>query len=90
MQRAIPVPTEINDALAQIFTAGTATACAPTSRTCGTKGMQLGRSPHLLAGSAFSATWERRSVVSTVGPHVVAANERLNKAGSRVLIESNE
>ena len=83
-------PAGAEDTPAQVFTALTATACAPISRTCGTKEMQLGRSPNLLAGSAFSATWERRHVVSKGGQQVVAANEQLIKAGSRVLIESIE
>lgn len=51
------------DAPAQVFTARTATACAPVSRTCGTKQMPLGRSPHLLAGSAFSATRKHGDMV---------------------------
>ena len=84
------VAAETGAASAQVFTARTATACAPITRTYGTKEMQLGTSPHVLAGSSFSATRERRHVVSTGGPHVVAANERLNRAGSRVLIESIE
>ena len=90
MQLTTVAPAGAGEAHAQLFTARTATACAPISRTCGTKEMQIERSPRLLAGSAFSATWERRHVASTGGPHVVTANERLNMAGSRVLIESIE
>lgn len=59
------VPAGAGDARARLFTARTATDCAPISRTCGTNEMQLGMSPHLLAGSAFSAAWERQLSVGS-------------------------